>query len=82
MISINLFILINIKCIYLKYMNLGKIWLVVVVPIFNQLNYMRLKPIRFIDDKYINLVIDYFKHLFKSTIRSLTYFLTVSFMYD
>ncbi len=24
MISINLFILINIKCIYLKYMNLGK----------------------------------------------------------
>ncbi len=66
--SLNRFILINIKCIYLKYMNLGKIWLVVVVPIFNQLKYMRLKPIGFIDDKYINLVIVYLKHLFNSTI--------------
>ncbi len=66
--SLNRFILINIKCIYLKYMNLGKIWLVVVVPIFNQLKCMRLKPIGFIDDKYINLVIVYLKHLFNSTI--------------
>lgn len=58
-ISINLFILINIKCIYLKYMNLVKIWLDVVDPTINQLKYMRLKPIGLIDDKYINLVIVY-----------------------